>query len=412
MLKWILGIAVGAVWFVLICAVTWWVTFPSQAVVDRAAYEVQKASKGSIALKASSSSPWWAGLSLHDATLLSVKDGSASPVLLADSVSARTSIFSLISGGLPIHGVVQLQDSQLIIDAELDRSQDPIALSSIKAEAPKLSVQALGALLAPMGASMSGSGDIELDLNLDIGKTAKDHDGRLRLDGESFVVNLTIPDPLSGGAFELGDINVGKLDLVFDVKDGKAVVKKGTLRSDLADLDLDLTLTLNDNMQRSRMRGTLVVGNVGGQLKTFEGFMRDAKWDDGKYHYTLNCSIDRIDAKCIRAERQRKARTPRASPAAGSTSEEVEARREKARLEREERRKLTAEQRANSPSTNARRPGDLSDDEEDDDEDDLDDEEMDEPLLPEAVELVDPMIVAPVVPMDPAEMGIPNPNFR
>ena len=58
MLKWIAGIAVGLVWCVIIFFVTWYLTFPSQAVVDRAAFEVQKASNGSYALKASSASPW------------------------------------------------------------------------------------------------------------------------------------------------------------------------------------------------------------------------------------------------------------------------------------------------------------------------------------------------------------------
>lgn len=412
MLKWIAGIAGGLVWCTVVCIVTWWVTFPSQAVVDRAAYEVQKASNGSMALKAASSSPWWTGVTLSDVTLLSVGDEGASPVMVVDSVSASTSLFSLIGGGLPIHGVVDLGGSNLVIDAELDRSQDPPALKKITADAPALGVQALGALLAPLGASMTGSGDVELDLDLEVGDKVKDHDGRLKIDAKGLTVDLTVPDPLSGGPFNIGEIAVSEIDIVFDVKDGKAVIKKGIIRSDGADLDLDLNMTLNDRFDRSRLRGTLVVANMGGNLSTYEGFMKDALWEDGKYHYSINCSVERMGASCLRAERQRRARTPLPDRGSAAVDPEVEERRAKAAAAREERRKQRLADRENSAAnSNARRPGDGSDldeDEPDDEELEDDEDDLDELPMPDNVELVEPMIVAPPSPVDPGLLAVPE----
>ena len=245
MLKWIAGIAVGLVWCVIIFFVTWYLTFPSQAVVDRAAFEVQKASNGSYALKASSASPWWAGVTLHDVVLMSVDEaGKGQLVLLADDVSARTAVGSLIGGGLPVHAVINLGGSPITVDAELDRSQNPPKLTAVDAEAPELTLSALSAILAPLGARMSGDGALDLSVDLEIGDKVDDHDGRMKITGKDLKLSMVVPDPISGGDFKLDDIEVSEIELVMDVKNGQAELRRGTIHSSLATIDVDLSATL------------------------------------------------------------------------------------------------------------------------------------------------------------------------
>jgi len=381
MLKWILGIAAGLVWCVLAFVVTWYVTFPSQAVIDRLAYEVQEGSDGEYALTAGSASPWWAGVSLSDVVLMSVDEtGKGTPILLADSVSARTAVGSVIGGGLPVHAVIDVGGSPIVLDAELDRSQNPPALQRIDAEAPELTVAAVSAMLEPLGARMSGEGNLDVMVDLEIGKKADDHDGRMKITGRDLKLSLVVPDPLSGGDFEIDDMDVDEIELVMDVKNGRAELRRGKIVSSLGTFDVDLALTLNDRFNRSRMSGTMVMSDLGGDLATFEPAFAAAKWDDGKYHYRISCGLNRLSGGCIRPERQR---TSRPTPRAPSAVPDVDVERLQDRMERNRNRSVpTPSERGSATRSNARRPGgganandDLPDDELDDEED-LDDEEF------------------------------------
>lgn len=397
MLKWILGIAGGIVWCALVFVVSMYVTFPSTAIVERARYEVQKASAGSYALEASGASPWWTGVALHDVRVLSVdKDsGEGAMVIEADSVAARTNLFSLLGSDLPLNAIVDLGGSDMVVDAELDRSENPPKVRRVQGHADSLSVNALGALLAPYGVKLTGSGDVKVDVDMEIADDVKDHDGRISAKGKNLNLTLAMPDPLSGeGEFELGPIAVSNLDIVVDIRNGKATVKKGQLRSDHADVSLSGTLTLNRRLMRSRLRADLVLGELGGQLKAFEGFMSNAKWDDEQFHFRLSCTLDRMNTKCVQPDRKRSSRPSggtvlpggdvgnsnrTGSAAGGKTPEELREERRRLREQRlAERRERIANERQ------PERPG-QADDELMDEEDDelLDEEEVDD--VPELV---------------------------
>lgn len=424
MVKWILGILAGLAWCGVVFVLTLWLTFPSDAIVERARYEVQKASNGDIALKADSSSPWWAGVSLNNARLVSVDQdaGTSSMMLEADYIAAQTSVFSAFSSDLPVHALIGIGGSDIVVDADLDRGAGFMP-KRIDASAPTLSVSALSGLLAPLGVTLTGDGDLDLDLDLDVGKGVSEHDGRLVARGKGITLTLAMPDPISGGdtEFVLGPMTVADLDLTVDVKDGKATFKRGTLRSDLVTLELDGEIRLNEKLGRSRMQADLAVSGLGGQLQTFEPFMASAKAANGDYKYKITCSFDRFSTSCIRPDAggSRSGRTTRpgrlnvpsaissgAGSAGGDDGEDPTDRaarlreeRRKAREERlAERRNRIAEDRAGRDAP--RRPGaDDLDDEDLDDEDDefIDDEEDFEPIDPVrdrlAPELIDPNIL-------------------
>ncbi|TVQ92896.1 MAG: type II secretion system protein GspN [Deltaproteobacteria bacterium] len=303
----------GLVWSALVFVVVLWWTFPSQAIVDRLAYEVQESSGGDYALTASAARPWWAGLSLYDVEILAIDGDEVTPLFDARSVSARSSLFSAFSSRIPVYAKIDLGDARIDIEAGLDRSGSNVRLADIKTEDAKLSLGAIGAFTSGLGADMSGTGDLSLDVDLTIGEDSRDHEGRVAIRGRKLGLNLAIPDPFGGDTpFQLDPISVSSLDLVLETRNGKITLRTAELRSDLAHLDLEGDLTLDPFFNRSRLRGKAVLSQLGGQLATFEGFLRSAKWADGTYHYTIACTLDRLGTACFREDRERGSARPAA----------------------------------------------------------------------------------------------------
>lgn len=415
MLKWILGIAGGLLWCLLVFLGVWWFTFPSDAVVDRVAFEVQKSSGGKYALKAVSASPWWTGLSLSGVTVSAIDDeGVATPMLLADSVSARSSLFSLITGGLPVHAVVDLKGNPVVIDAELDRSQNPPRLTGLDAEARDLDVGVIMTMLRPLGAEASGDGDIEVLVDAKLGEDVDDHDGRMKVKGKDLTLNITLPDPLSGGDFIIEDMKVSELDLVLDIKDGEAQLKRGRISSDRADIDIDIDADLAKNFNRTRLNGTMVLSNLGGELKTFEAAFAGAKWTDGKYHYRISCRIGQFSTNCIKPDRQPRGGRAVVTPDPDAIRERMERSQNRTPASADERKERTNPDRRRPSRVSATGDDGDRDRDERDDEEPLDDEEEleedEEPIEDDRDDRRPDVIdVAPVSPADFDIVPPPNP---
>jgi type II secretion system protein N len=377
----------GLLWCVLVFIGSLWLTFPSQAIVDRLAYQVQEASGGDYALRAASAGPWWAGLRLNDVRLIAEGGrGKPSSVLLdARSVRARTSPFSLLGGRVPIFAIVDVGGSAVQVDTVLDRSGGGTRLSSLKTTGACLSVNALGALLRSYGVGMSGVGDLSLDIDLSLGADVKEHDGRVAIKGQGMSATLALPDPFGGDApFELGPITIPSLEVVLEARNGKVTIKTAELRSDYATLQLDGDLTLDSFLGRSRLRAKAVLSDLGGTLATFESFLSAARWDDGKYHYSLTCTLDRFGSSCFRPDRQRgaaasrapsalrgAARAPISPPADSPKAEQLREERDRMRQQRLE------DRRTRLDTSRPSRPEPVDGGEEEELEDDV--EEYDEP---------------------------------
>lgn len=397
MIKRILIYAGILLWCGLVFVLTFWVSFPSTAIVERLAYSVQDASDGDYALKATSARPWWTGLTLYDVELLAIDGDKATHLLDARSVSARTSLFSIFGSRIPVYAQIDAGSSKVNVEAGLERQGTNLRLSDLRADQAQLSINAVGAMLASTGSRLSGTGDLDLDIDLSLGVDIRDTEGRFAIRGRKMAVDLAIPDPFGGDKlFELDTISVSSLDLVVDARGGKFSLRTGELRSSIAHLDLEGDLTLDSYFNRSRIRGKAVMSELGGPLAMVESFISSAKWADGTYHWTIACTIDRFGQACFRADRERGARptvspgaargalrpglTGTKEPAAGrSRAAEVRAEREKARQERlqERRSRLeTLRQGRNMPMRpNMNQPGANQGDLDDlDDYDELDNE--------------------------------------
>lgn len=376
-------IVIGCIaWSAVAFIVTVWLTFPSQPIVDRLAYTVQSATDGDYALQASDAALWWTGLTLHDAKLMSVDPRTKEATLLfdADSVSARTSLFSLLSRRSPVYAVIDLGGSQLDVEAGFDRSGDNPVLDRLRMTDARLSVKSIGALLSGMGATIGGTGNVDVDVDLSFGSEVQSHEGRVAVRGKGLSITVSMPDPFGGGeTFDVGPIAVSSLDFAVEARNGKVEIRSAELLSDHAHLNIEGDLTLDAFPNRSRIRGKAVLSNLGGDLATFESFLSSARWDDGTYHYTLACTLDRLSASCFRPDRQRRVATPRARSSVRPTRPGVvrpsqdDAQAEKLRQERERaRQERLEERRARIEAARPNRPTRPQYDDEFDEEEELD----------------------------------------
>ena len=85
----VLAVFAGMAWLTLTFFLTLWLTFPSDAVIERVRYEVDRNTKGSLAIDIDSVGPWWTGLSASGVTLSAVQGAGtdaaeASPLLEAE----------------------------------------------------------------------------------------------------------------------------------------------------------------------------------------------------------------------------------------------------------------------------------------------------------------------------------------
>lgn len=311
MLKWIIGIIGGLIWSVLVFVAVFWATFPSSALVDRLAYEVQKSTDGQYALRAGSAGLWGAGLSLSNVTMYQLNEEQiAVPMLRAESVSASTSLLSAFGTTHPVSATIDLGQDVVQIDALIDREM-PSALSELDIDAPAIPVSALSDLLRPLGMDLKGSGSLAVDLDAELGEKVADYDARLRVETPGMTLGITVPVP-GLGDLELNDISVSEIDLVLDVSNGKAKVKRGRIVTSMVEIELDLDTQLKSPLENSRLRGSAVLSGLSfpEEFKSAQSFaesaMANAKWDDGKYHYRVSCAMRRLDASCFRPDRQRK----------------------------------------------------------------------------------------------------------
>ncbi len=409
-------IAGGLVWCAAVFGVTSWVTFPSDAVVDRLAYSLQESTDGGFALKASTASPWWIGLNLSDVELLKTdkRGGEGALLLDADRVSARTSIFSAFSTRHPIVGSIVTGGATIPFESELDRSGESPRISLIRVAQAPLAIGAIGGLLQPLGANLTGTGEVVLDVDLSMASDIKEHEGRVALKGRGLAVTVSLPDPFGGEQpFQLGPVSVATIDLDLEVRGGKVTVRTAELRSDHANLVITGDLSLDPFPNRSRLRGKATISELGGTLATFESFLGQARWDDGTYRYLLSCSIDRIGPTCFRPDRPRSSparaaaglpRTNRAdlgTPRGAADDDAATRLREERAAAREQR---LAERRAQIEASRAQRPGPLGDD------DLLEDDLLDEPASGTDLPTGGPLDAVPVdLPelRDPLDVNLP-----
>ncbi|MFH1469706.1 MAG: type II secretion system protein GspN [Pseudomonadota bacterium] len=317
MIRRILPVIVGAAWGLGVYAVGLRLFFPSEKVIERLQYQLVESSAGAWQLQASRAVPWrLTGLSLSDVELLKVDkptrgrrslsdDGedeaeaeaeapAASRVLVAERIAARLEVLPLLTGSLAtgfvarvfkgdLDGTLSYDDGVVTTSAELEDLD--VSLLPLDGEALKLDLTGL----------LHGSWDLVLD-TADFAKST----GKIAFQLESLV--------LTGASFSGFDWSepgtFPKAALELELTDGKARVRKGELDGDLLEGKLDGDITLNKAIDRSRLRmkAQFKLGEtIDSMVKLLPG-PRDARRDDGTYHYAISGTLLHPS---FRAERER-----------------------------------------------------------------------------------------------------------
>lgn len=356
----LLGVGASVLGFAVF-AVALHVHFPSDAVVERAQWEVQNGSDGAYALEASGAQ-WWmpGGVTLSDATLLSVDDKrrsrgpdegqAASRLFRADSASARLALLPLLTGTRIIQFAAEVYGGELT--GEFGESAthrlitlqtDGLDLARIPIEGEDWTIDATGKLRI----------DADLALATEKGKKAPDSEGSVLIEIDDFVIeNSTMM------GMDLVSAEFQEAVLELQMKGKKAEVQRGRFESELIDLTLDgyVNMAASDP-DRWRLRLELTF-NLGESLDTMASMLpmlKKSRGEDGTYHMLCSgtwgnprCAEDRSKVRGQRPKPNR-ARTELGAPddrGDRKRSSRRDRRSKDADERREERRKRLEERRA------------------------------------------------------------------
>ena len=321
--------AVANTWFSLVFLVGLWLTFPSDAVVKRLAWEVQQQSDGTYALSLDSVSPWWAGLQGRGLQIAAVDprkadagdEDAASTLFAAETGRVRVGLLSLLSGAPRLFGRLSYGAGALDVQAVVGTNdRGGRALDDLQIDATDFPITSL----PPMGGvSLEGTGDLDLHVELDAREGMRKANGRVTLLGENLdITKLIAPDQPMLAGFDMA-MHVTQLDLVFDVVEGRARVQRGKLDSNLVQGDISGDISLLEDISRSRLRLQIDL-HLGEELKMFKGLLKDAAQPDGSFRYRVTGTFANPRFLPDRARSAsnprpaRKAAEPASEPAASS----------------------------------------------------------------------------------------------
>lgn len=401
-------IGAGApLWGLVVFLGVFWLTFPSSDLITRLQYEVDDNTDGAFAIAIDSASPWWFGLSLGQVIVSSVDKGAdppaSQPFLFADNVSARVGLMSVVRRAPVVTSHLRMGEGTIDVVTESAIAEGRTTIQAVDAKGDNVGLNDLISLaMRGAGGGLVADGSLDFAVDVASGDGMRSAKGDARIEGGNMMLQtLSLP---SMGIVDLEvNTSIDEVDIRVQVDDGVAEIDKGVIKSSLADLDVSGEVTLNDRISRSRVKLEIVVrlGDwAGTPLEPFQslitGQMATAKWSDGRYHYTVNTSLDRLDVSDFRAERERSSSSSRSigsptiprTPTPSTTSidrDDLRARLDARRKERasEASKSIRPETRTMSPP----RRDEL--DEEDLDEGEFDDPDLDDEDLDELDELED-----------------------
>jgi type II secretion system protein N len=317
-------IALGILWFGLAFLISFYVTFPTDAVKERIRYEIHAATDGEYTLELDSVGPWWVGLALHDVRLFSkgrdAQTGQPSDVLafMASRARVASTLTSLLASTPAVSGDVTLLEGGTLdfaVETALNKKGTRLELTRLEINGPDLPIADLGA-----AAGVVGTGSIDIKVDIDAPDGLRSADGDIVI--ESSGISLSeVGDMLPPLGF---DIPIDRIALTFDLKKGRAKIKKGDIESGFGQVELDGEITLRENIGASTYRLTVIISDLtppDGMGPLVEGALASAKWADSTYHYSCSGSLERPRGCVPQRERSsRSGRTSRPSPRPAASS--------------------------------------------------------------------------------------------
>lgn len=379
-MKAVLYVLGALVWSAVVFAATFWLTFPSETLINRLRYEVPRRMGEEYSAEIGSLRPWWVGLSADDVKLYRsppqvstpVGDESEEPppaeaggpelVALLKNVSLRVSPWSLVRRAPYVRGSLGMTEGEL--DFAVGTGVDKRGEATVTDFSAHGSDLPMADLMAMAGAGGDGKLSIDADLHAGESGTLRDGDGKITIKG----ANLTLTDlelPMVG---PLGmSVPISNLSIVTDLAAGKGTITEGTIQSDLGTIAITGDITMREPFSRSAFTAEVTVSNLSDQLASFEPLMASAKQADGTYAYTCRGIGSRLEsASCTPkgtarfSSRAPGVRPGGVSPVMGAgvggaesptpmTDEEREKHREEIRQRLRERREQREAERAGGP---------------------------------------------------------------
>ena len=295
-------------WGTLVFMVALRVHFPSDDLLARAKFELQRASKDAYTLDAAdASASGLAGLSLTDATFYRIdeakkrrrpkrnKKGAESdapsddaveapkliPLLHADDLSARLLLLPMLRGGRMIGFDASLYGGELSGEAgtmgaqnQLELDIEDIDLSTIPFAGKEWSVDA--------------GGRLKMAVDLVLGDDPKESEGDLKLEIEELAFSSA---SVAGMTFD--DIRFDEAVLEFEVAKGKAKVTKGRFHSEPVSIVVGGEIALNKELSRSRLALELEItfSEEYDRFAQMVPSMKKARDEDGVYQFVVTGSL-------------------------------------------------------------------------------------------------------------------------
>ncbi len=372
----LIGVA-GLVWFVLVFAITFWMTFPSAPLGDRVRLLVHQNTNGEYDVQMDSLRPWWFGASANNIRISSVKrvrgaPPVATPMFAVNGASVRVSPFGLKKTP-HVSGVVDLGGSEVTFDAQgaLNKRGNGYQATAVELNATSFPVADLAALT---GTEIDATGELDFSADVESDGGMRSAHGDIKIRASN--VNIASLDPSLTGGMDLGmEIPIDDIDLRIEIEDGKATIAHGEIISELATVALEGDVTMRDDVTRSTVNISATI-ELGDKLAMFKSFLKSAEWADGKFHYRCTGTVARNHC---REDRERGGSVRAGLPSRGSTDADRERRKrelkDRLRENTERRAERTRERAARAPARDDLEDVGYVDEEDEEFDEDLEDEE-------------------------------------
>ncbi|MBI5497803.1 MAG: type II secretion system protein GspN [Deltaproteobacteria bacterium] len=240
------------------------------------------------------------GMTIHDVT---TDPDPAAPIVL-DRVRVRVGLLGLLRKQLAVSFNVDAYDGNVVGDAVL-AGEGFRELRSVNAHGEGLAWGKVAAVRDKLKVPAEGTLGGEVDLTL--GKDPKDANGTIKLRGESLAMGpgeLTLP--MFTGPLTLPRVDLGKLEGLIKVADGKTGGPPITLTGTDIQGAAELPVQVRVPAEASQLSGILQFKLSEPFLKAnpryatvfdFSPQMKQARDEDGVFHFRLRGTVGRPDAK-------------------------------------------------------------------------------------------------------------------
>jgi type II secretion system protein N len=253
-------------------------------------------------------------------------------VAFFDELRARVSPWGFFRGTTQLTVEADVEGATVSTTIHAVPDEGELRLRRVVGETSDFPLETLAGLFAKEGQGplFEGAGGFDGSWELKVHDGMKNASGEFSLVGEALRVSrLTAPD-LGFPDLEL-DLQVSEFDLQLKGEDGVFSFERGAIRTSLAQIDISGDVTLDERLERSRVKLSveLELGDLEGTpfapFKAMLEIRLGTRCEDGRYHYTVNTSLNRLGLSDMRPEpcrgsgsTSRTSTRPTPAPAAGA----------------------------------------------------------------------------------------------